>query len=173
MILTFPTKQTSRRSVSVYSVDKLISQARKLAADYRLATGKTLPGVSSEIAEFDACQLLGLEPCNDPGLGYDARSPDGKRMQVKGRTIFDESKSGQRIGQIKVNQEWDSVLLVLMDQDYETYEIFEAEREELLDYVDRPSSAQKKRGALSVARFRIIGRLVWSRDAGLIEPVGR
>jgi imidazolonepropionase-like amidohydrolase len=158
--------------VAVYSVDKLISQARKLAADYRLATGKTLPGVSSEIAEYDACRLLGLTPSPDPGQGYDAQTPGGKRVQIKGRTIFDESKSGQRIGQIKLSQEWDSVVLVLLDQQYEAYEIFAADREELLDYVDRPSLSRKKRGVLSVARFRIIGRLIWTRDEGLIEPVG-
>ncbi len=158
--------------MSVYSVDKLITQARKLAADYRLATGKTFPGVSSEIAAYDACRLLGLEPYADQGQGYDARTSDGKRIQIKGRTIFDESRSGQRIGQIKLSQEWDSMVLVLLDQDYEAYEIFAADREELLDYVDRPSISRKKRGALSVARFRIIGRLIWSRDEGLIEPVG-
>lgn len=152
--------------MSVYSVEKLIAQARKLATDYRLATGKTLAGISSEIAEYDACQLLGLDLCPDRARGFEALTRAGKRIQIKGRTIFDESRSGQRIGQIKVNQEWDSLVLVLLDQNYETYEIYEADREELLDYIDRPSVSQKKRGALSVARFRIIGRLVWTREEG-------
>lgn len=154
--------------MSVYSVDKLITQARKLAADYRLATGKTLAGVSSEIAEYDACQYLGLELCGDQRPGYDAVSKDGKRIQIKGRTIFDESRSGQRIGQIKVSQDWDCVVLVLLDQTYHAYEIYEADREELLESIDRSSSSQKRRGALSVARFRIIGRLIWTREEGLI-----
>ncbi|MGR9105703.1 MAG: DUF6998 domain-containing protein [Gammaproteobacteria bacterium] len=154
-----------------YSLDKLILQARRLAADYRLATGKTLPGVSSEIAQYDACRLLGLETCPEQGRGHDALSPNGKRIQIKGRTIFEESRTGQRIGQIKVNQEWDSVVLVLLDQDYECDEIYEAERAELLDYIDHPSGQQKKRGALSVARFRIIGRLLWTRGEGLLEAI--
>ena len=44
----------------VYSVDKLIEQARQLATDYKKMTGKPLPGVSNEIAEHDACKLLDL-----------------------------------------------------------------------------------------------------------------
>ena len=48
--------------VTVYAPEKLIAQARKLAADYRRAMGKPLPGVSNEIAEHDAIRLLKLEP---------------------------------------------------------------------------------------------------------------
>lgn len=153
--------------MSVYSVDKLISQARRLAADYKKTTGKTLPGVSSEIADFDASRLLDLTLVEDRGQGYDAVGKHGKKVQIKGRTIFDESKSGQRIGQIRMNQAWDSVILVLLDESYEPYEIYEADRNELLEYVDRSSPSQRRRGALSVARFRIIGRLVWTRETGL------
>ncbi len=153
--------------MSVYSVDKLIGQARTLAADYRQATGKTLPGISSEVAEHDATVLLNLELCADRSQGFDALGQDGRRIQIKGRTIFDESKTSQRIGQIKVNQHWDCVMLVLLDERYEPFEIYEADREDLLEYIDRPSQAQKKRGALSVARFKIIGRRVWSHELGI------
>lgn len=45
----------------LYSVEKLISEARTLAADYRNATGKTL-ALSSEIALHDAITLLELDP---------------------------------------------------------------------------------------------------------------
>ena len=62
-----------------------------------------------------------------------------------------------------------SVLLVLMDEEYEPYAIYEAEREELLEFMQKSSSSRAKRGALSVARFKIIGNLVWARDGGL-EP---
>jgi hypothetical protein len=31
------------------------------------------------------------------------------------------------------------------------------------------SSNRKKRGAMSVARFKIIARLVWTREEGVIE----
>lgn len=155
--------------MSVYATDKLISQARQLAAEYRRAMGKPLPGISNEIAHHDAIRLLGLEPVAEPHGGHDATDPSrgGKRIQIKSRTIFDDSKVGQRIGQIKVDQAWDSVLLVLMDEDYEPYEIYEAEREELLDFMQKSSSSRARRGALSVARFKIIGRLAWTRENGL------
>jgi hypothetical protein len=157
--------------LSVYAADKLIAQARVLAAEYRRTMGKPLPGISSEIAEHDAVRLLKLEPRAEGEGGYDAVDParGDKRIQIKSRTIFDESKSGQRIGQMKLEKEWDSVLLVLMDEEYEPYEIYEAERDEILEFIDRSSSSRAKRGAMSVARFKIIGRLAWTRENGL-EP---
>jgi hypothetical protein len=159
--------------VTIYSVDTLIAQARKLAADYRRATGKPLPGVSAEIAENDAARLLDLELVKDDTLGYDAvgkRDPRaGKRIQIKSRTIFDESKSGHRIGQLRTGQDWDSVLLVLMDDNYEPFEIFETERAELLDVIaEAESSKRAKRGLLSVAKFKAIGQLIWTREEGEI-----
>jgi hypothetical protein len=54
-----------------------------------------------------------------------------------------------------------------MDESYEPYEIYEADRADLEDFVDQSSSSRAKRGALSVARFKIIGRLLWDRVGGL------
>jgi len=159
-------------SVGVYSVDKLISEARRLAADYRRATGKPLAGVSGEIAQHDAIQLLDLELCNPPVAGCDAIGKSGSRkglkIQIKGRTIFDEAKSGQRIGQLKMEQEWDLVVLVLLDEELETFEIYEASREALKEAMDEGGSSKRaKRGAMSVAKFKIIGHLAWTRENGL------
>lgn len=155
--------------MAIYSMQKLISQARVLAKEYRLTTGKALSGISNEIAENDAAHLLGLTLCEDRSQGFDALDADGKKIQIKARTIFDDSKTGQRIGQIKSNQTWDSVVLVLLNEDYEPFEIYEAERDELIELIDKPSKNQKKRGALSVARFRIIGTLRWTKEDGLEE----
>jgi hypothetical protein len=158
--------------LTVYAADKLIAQARQLAAEYRRTMGKPLPGISSEIAQHDAVKLLGLEPLDEGSEGgFDAIDPSrgDKRIQIKSRTIFDESKSGQRIGQMKLDKEWDCVLLVLMDEDYEPYEMYEAEREDILDCIGKSSSSRTKRGAMSVARFKIIGRLAWSKENG-VEP---
>ena len=149
-----------------YAADKLIAQARQLAAEYRRTMGKPLPGISNEIAEHDAVRLLGLEAQAGADGGWDAVDPDtGARIQIKSRTIFDESKSGQRIGQLKMNQDWDAVVLVLMDENYEPYEIYRALREDLEEFVDA-SSSRAKRGAMSVARFKIVGELVWDRVNG-------
>lgn len=159
--------------MGIYSVDKLISEARRLAAEFRRTTGKPLPGVSGEIAEHDAARLLDLEICEDRPAGYDAvgrGSREGKRVQIKGRVIFDEDKSGQRVGQLKLEQDWDSVMLVIMDENYEPYEIYEADRDEVLDAMNEAGkSSRKKRGAMTVARFKIISRLVWTREEGEIE----
>jgi hypothetical protein len=159
--------------VSIYSVDKLIAEARRLAAEFRRTTGKALPGVSGEIAEHDAARLLNLKICDDRSVGYDAIGQgcrEGKRIQIKARVIFDEEKSGQRIGQIKLDQDWDSVVLVIMDEDYEPEEIYEAEREDILNVMDEAAkSNRKKRGAMTVARFKIISRLVWTREEGTID----
>lgn len=157
---------------NLYAPERLITQARKLAAEYRRTMGKPLPGVSSEIAEHDAIRLLKLEPrpLGAEG-GYQATDParDGKRIQVKSRAIFDECKGGQRLGQLNLDSPWDSVVLVLMDEDYEPYAIYEAERDEVLAAVGSASPNRAKRGAMSVARFKIIGRLAWTREDGL-EP---
>jgi hypothetical protein len=155
-----------------YAPDKLIAQARALAAEYRRAMGKPLPGVSTEIAEHDAVRLLGLEPNAQGAGGWDAVDPaTGERIQIKSRTIFDESKGGERIGQLKLNQDWDAVVLVLMDENYEPYEIYRARRDELSEHVDSSSSSRAKRGAMSVARFKIIGELVWDAVNGRRDEV--
>lgn len=157
--------------MSIYAADKLISQARLLAAEYRRTMGKPLPGISNEIADHDAKRLLQLMPKPDGDSGYDAIDParGNKRIQIKSRTIFDEAKTGQRIGQLKMEQDWDSVLLVLMDEEYEPYEIYEAERDELEEFIAKSSSNRAKRGAMSVARFKVVGRLAWTKEDG-IEP---
>lgn len=163
-------------SVSIYAIDKLIEQARQLAADYKQSTGKPLPGVSNEIAEYDASRLLGLTLCDDRSDGYDAlrQSREGpQRVQIKGRTIFNDNFRGQRIGQLKPDKSWDSVVLVLMDENYQPFDVYEALREDVLQQLDASSQSRKKRGAMSVARFCNIGQLVWSREGGLLQDVWR
>ncbi len=157
--------------MAVYSVDKLIAEARRLSAEYRKATGRPLGGVSAEIAEYDAARLMDLEICEPKRGGYDAIGRGkraGMRIQIKGRTIFDEGKTGQRIGQLKIEQDWNSVMLVLMDENIESFEIYEAMREDIMQAVaDSNVSNRNKRGAMSVARFKAISRLVWTRENGV------
>ena len=158
--------------MSLYSVNKLISEARRIAAEYRRTTGKPL-GISAEIASHDACTFLNLEP-DDDAIGYDAigvqGEREGSRFQIKGRAIFDEKKGGQRLGQIKTDQDWDKILLVLMDEEFETTEIYEASRDDILGDLDEAGASNRsKRGAMSVARFKRLAHLAWSRDEGLIN----
>lgn len=166
-------EEGERHTVGVYSIEKLIAEARRLAAEYRKATGKSLGGLSSEIAEFDAARLLDLELCGDRSGGYDAigcGARAGKRIQIKGRAVFDEKKAGHRIGQLKTEQEWDSLVLVLMDDQFEPSEIYEAARADVLAAVALAGAgARSKRGAMSVARFKNIARLVWTRERGPVD----
>jgi len=153
--------------VSVYAVDKLINQARVLASDYRKTMGKPLAGISSEIAEHDAVTLLGLELCQPRVSGYDAIGTgqrEGMRVQIKARVIPDGKSSGQRVGQLKLDQGWDLVVLVLLDENYEPLEIYQASHDVIAEAMQDSDSKRSKRGAMSVAKFKIIGGLAWSRE---------
>lgn len=156
--------------MAVYSADRLIAEARRLASEYRRTTGRPLAGVSNEVAIHDAAQLLDLEVAKDNSAGYDAvgRGPrEGLRIQIKGRTIYDERKRGQRIGQLKTDREWDRVMLVLLNEEFEPYEIYEADREDVVSAVaESDNMKRKRRGAMSVAKFKILSRLVWTREEG-------
>lgn len=159
--------------MAVYDLEKLIAETRRLAADYRRATGKSL-AVSSEIARHDACVQLHLEPVSEEaGFGYDAvgKQPPWQdvRIQVKGRAIFDDSKSGQRIGQLKLDKEWDAVVLVLMDEEFQPIEMHLATREDVLAEMDQDTSKRRNRGAMSVAKYKHISRCVWTSESGIIQ----
>ncbi|PCI22233.1 MAG: hypothetical protein COB62_01800 [Piscirickettsiaceae bacterium] len=154
---------------NIYSVEKLIEQARKLAADYKKMMGKALPGVSNEIAEHDAAKYLNLQLCDDRSDGYDAQRVTDvgpKKVQIKARVIFNDNFRGQRLGQLKLEKQWDSVVLVLMDAEYQAVEIFEATREDVISHLD-DNKSRMKRGAMSVAKFRNIATLVWTKEDGL------
>ncbi len=159
--------------MSLYSTEKLISQARTLATEYRKTTGKPL-GISSEIAEFDAAHILGLELVKDPSAGYNAIGQtrhQGKRFQIKGRVIFDGKKSGQRIGQLKLEQTWDYLVVVIMNEEYQATELYEAKRDVIIKEAENSQpSKRSKRGAISVAKFKKIANLVWCQTNGLIIP---
>lgn len=152
--------------MSVYSVDKLITEARRLAKEYREVTGKTLP-ITGEIAINDAIRLLGMVAASELNCGFDAvlqYQQQKLRVQIKGRAIVNSKRSGHRLGQLKLGQEWDAIVLVIMDVDYETSEIYLAERQSIMEAINESKS---KRGSISIARFKIIGDLLWSAENGI------
>lgn len=146
----------------LYQVDKLIDETRRIAAEYRRATGQVLP-VSGELARHDAARLLGLSLTNNAQQGVDAIDAAQLKYQIKSRVIFDASKSGQRIGQISFESDWDRLLLVIMDADYAPVAIYQLERAAASAAVNDGSAGRQKRGALSVAKFKALASLVWSR----------
>ena len=158
--------------MGVYQIDKLMGEARRLAAEYRRATGKTL-AISGEIAISDAITLLGLEPAPGDAEGYDAVRPiEGgvEKLQIKARAVFDDTRRPHRLGQLKLDKDWDAVLLVLMDENYEPVEIHEARRAPLVAAL--AEAKPNKRGTVSAGRFKVIGRCLWSRE-GVADPTAR
>ena len=74
------------------------------------------------------------------------------------------------MGQLRTEQDWDRIVMVLMDEDLETYEIYEVSREMILDELEKMADSKRsKRGAMSVARFKMIGQLAWTREEGVLE----
>lgn len=167
--------QSAQADMDLYSIDKLMHETRQLAAKYRQTTGSTLP-VTGEIARFDAAKALDLALIDDANSPIDAIGRSGerenKRIIIKGRTIFENTRTSPRIGQLNPDQEWDLVVLVLFDAQYEPDEIFEASREAIATAMDaKKESNRKKRGAMSIAQFKIIGERVWTRENGLEEDI--
>ena len=73
------------------------------------------------------------------------------------------------MGSIDITKEFDSVLLVLLDENFEAKVIYEAEREAVLTALKklgpdgRTSKAQNERGSLGISKFKAIGHLRWQR----------
>ena len=143
----------------------VLSAAKKLAQEYRALTGKPL-GVTGEVPEYEAARLLGIELGAARTAGYDAiRQADGRRFQIKGRCVLPGSKPSQRLGSLDIDKEFDAVLMVLLDENLDATEIYEADRKPVIAALTAPGSkARNERGALAVSKFRSIGRLVWRRQ---------
>ena len=112
-------------AVDLDALRAVIQDAKRTAKQYRLLTGKPL-GITGEVGEFIAADLLHLELTEARNPGYDAVGPDGRRIQIKSRCKLPNSKPGQRVGRIRFDHDFDTVMLVLMDEDFEPIEIHEA-----------------------------------------------
>ena len=148
------------RRVTVYQVDKLMNETRRLASEYRRATGQVLP-VSAELARYDATRLLSLQPVDPPRAGVDALDADGRGCQIKSRVLFRDSRSRERIGQLNLEADWARLLLVLLDEQYETQEILCMSRSAVEDAIAGGEPGRQRRGAMSVAKFRVLAERVW------------
>jgi hypothetical protein len=146
------------------SLLEVLRVVKVLAREYYELTGRPL-GVTAEIAEYEAAQLLGLTLAAVRQAGYDAirTTADGEqRLQIKGRCVRPGSEPGQRVGTIDLNKPWDAVLLVLLDGEFAPTAIYEADRSALTQALTLPGSrARNERGQLSVSKFRAIGEGIW------------
>lgn len=144
-------------------VFEILQAVKPLAAEYYRITGKPL-GVTGEVAEYVAAQLLDLELAPARTAGYDAirQDPGGQvRVQIKGRAYGDETRA-QRLGAIKRNCDCDVVMLVLLDnKTLDAREIWEAPFSAVLQRLEMPGSRSRERGALGVREFKRIAVKIW------------
>jgi hypothetical protein len=152
--------------IEIARVMELLGKAKKLAQEYYDLTGKPL-GITGEVAEYEAARILGVELTPARQKGYDAIERNGnsiRHLQIKGRCLLPNCKPGQRIGSIDVTKDWDAVLLVLLDENFNAIEMHEAERTAVLAALCAPGSkARNERGQLGVSKFKAIGELKWRR----------
>jgi hypothetical protein len=151
------------RSSAPVRLRELLGEVKLLAREYYLLTGRPL-GVTGEMAEYEAARILGVKLAVVRQKGYDAirKTHDGDQLlQIKGRCVPGDGGS-QRVGAINLEREWDAVLLVLLDEELNAIEIYEAGRASLTEALQRPGSkARNERGQLSVSQFKAAGRRIW------------
>ena len=142
-------------------IEEILASAIDLASRYKALTGKPL-GITGEVAEFSAAKLLGLKLAEARTAGYDAIGPNKRKIQIKGRCLPDNPKPGQRLGSIRLDHDWDTVLLVIMNESFSVTEMWEAYRPKVEGALLAPGSkARNERGALTINKFKQIGDQVW------------
>ena len=155
-----------KQTFDLTTIKGVIEAARAAAKHYRQLTGKPL-GITGEVGEVLAADLLQLQLADARQPGFDAVGSDKRRVQIKSRCILPGAKRGQRVGNIKLDHEWDTVALILMNQDFEPFEIWEARRPEIEQALFKPGSkARNERGSLGVEQFKAIADLRWSSSDG-------
>jgi hypothetical protein len=138
---------------------EILRDVKKLAKEYYGLTQKPL-GATGEIAEYEAAHYLALKLADAREPGHDATDKQGRKIQIKGRCILPSSKKSQRLGRIKMAKNWDIALMVLLDENFNATEIHEAPRKRILKELKKPGSkARNERGALSISKFKAIGKL--------------
>lgn len=148
-------------------VFEVLREAKVLARRYHRLTGKPL-GITGEVAEYEAAHILGLELELARQAGYDAtevRAGKTVRVQIKGRYLPDTRQRGGRVGAIAIEQPFDTVLLVLLDGDYNAFAMYEATKAAVEDLLRRPGSkARNERGSVGISQFKAISVQRWVRD---------
>ena len=149
-------------------VYQILSDAKVLARRFYHLTGKPL-GVTGEVAEYEAARILNLKLEVARQAGYDAtekRNGLTLKIQIKGRYLSDSRMRGGQVGSIDLKQSFDTVLLVLLDADYNAFQIYEAARPSVEALLTRPGSkARNERGSVGNSQFKAISSLRWERTS--------
>lgn len=146
----------------LHDIAEILERAKTAAVDYYQLTGKPL-GITGEIGEYLVAKHLGLDLADARTPGYDATDREGRRIQIKARAIPNGKRlTGQRLGSIRLEHDWDVVVLLLMDELFEAKAIYEADRPAIEAALTKPGSKVRNvRGALAVTKFISIGRKIW------------
>lgn len=149
---------------AAHRVREILSKAKELAVEYYRLTGKPL-GITGEVAEYVAAEILNLELAPPRTKGFDAlrRTDTGViRIQIKGRAFGENSKRSQRLGTIKRGAPCDRVLLVLLDNcTLEPLEMWEAPIARVEERLAVPGSKARERGSLGVSEFKRLAGRIW------------
>ena len=153
----------TQASNETYNAAVLMEQTRLVAADYRNSTGHALP-VTAELARFDAIEKLALLK-TPKDFAYDAVDADtgDTRFLIKGRVIFKGGKARQKLGQVNLDSEWDQLLMVVYDAEYQPVEIYQIGRDIIES--ELAEVPKDKRGSMTVAKYKAIGKLVWNNES--------
>ena len=151
------------------ALQSLTIDAKALAARYYHLTGKPL-GITGELAEIQAAELLGLELADVRTPGFDAyRERDGRRerIQIKGRAVDANDRYRGRCPSIKCGDQFDYVLTVLLDRTtLDVLEIWEASEEVVQARLEAPGSrARNERNSMGLSQFKSIATKVWPNHA--------
>jgi hypothetical protein len=81
------------------------------------------------------------------------------------------------MGRIDLSKQFDAVVLVLLNENFDATAIYEATRKAVSDALHAPGSrSRNERGALGVSKFKAIGRRVWPASVAVeqaAEAAGR
>ena len=130
--------EREEREVRVLQV---LSEVKALAQEYRALTERPL-GITGEVAEYEAARLLGLKLRLAREEGYDGIDGKGRKIQIKGRCLRAGKQPGL-IGRIDRSKPFDAVLLVLLDESFDTISIHEARRQDVLCALAVPGSKSR------------------------------
>ncbi len=158
--------ESQQAALIQHEILEILKEAKVLARRFYRLTGKPL-GVTGEVAEYEAATRLSLLLHPARQAGYDATEAleDGvARIQIKGRCILNPRKITGRMRAIDLRQPFDTVLLVLLDSEFNAFAMYEASRAKVEVALTLPGSkARNERGALAIRQFMSIAALRWTR----------
>lgn len=91
--------------------------------------------------------------------------PTGAATKSRAVAYYRAGGRGGRLGAIDIYKNFDAVLLVLLDENFNATTIYEAERADVVEALTKPGSrARNERNAMSISMFKRIGWKVWDRE---------